>query len=118
MPLISSEEISALRIALLIQKAISDHISWSSMRDPHYLAAFIQNRGAIRGNDEYGKLAAQGLSNSTARALELFQLSGCYTAATNVATEEEWNNARAAIDEFIRGGLSAVRARLAEGKLA
>ena len=81
------------------------------VRDPHYLSSYLLNRHAALHEDEYDRLAAEGIPESSAQALRLFQLNGCYAAASAAMSDQEWDATRAIIDEFIRGGLSAVLTR-------
>lgn len=49
-----------------------------------------------------------GLSEQQARSLYVFQITGCYTAATTLDSML-WKDNQEVIDQFIRGGLSALR---------
>ena len=53
---------------------------------------------------------ATGVSEQQARALFTFQMTGCYTAATTM-DDVLWEENQQAIDQFIRGGMSALRSK-------
>ena len=51
---------------------------------------------------------AAGVTHSQAQALFTFQMTGCYTAAI-LNADVKWAASQQAIDQFIRGGLQALR---------
>ena len=49
-----------------------------------------------------------GVTVDQARALFVFQMTGCYTAATTL-NDARWKDSQRIIDQFIRGGFNALR---------
>lgn len=78
-------------------------------RDPGYLRESIS---AMR--DDPGRCPLQrrlmegGLDETTAWALQVFQISGCYAAAMEIEDPNDWSRAKEAIDRFMRAGIAAL----------
>ena len=83
--------------------------------DDRFLPAFLTEQNTVHNHDMHGVLVRAGYSEMEASALCTFQLSGCFSAArSTVATAEEWEGVRTAIDRFILGGMSACLAAKSE----
>ena len=79
------------------------------VREKGYLPRFLESPRANQPGDEYEQLIAEGLPTAAAQALRTFQMNGCYNAALSVHSDCEWVEIQPVIDEFIRGGIQAVR---------
>ena len=81
------------------------------VRDPGYYAAAMR---AVALRPELSgvavELADAGLGEVEARAIRLFQASGCHAAALSVGPDDDWARVQSTIDRFVRGGLAALRA--------
>lgn len=80
------------------------------VRDPHFLVAALELLfRSADGNGVVGDYVGMGLDADQARIIALFQMSGCYAAALAEPSGADWEKSQSAIDDFIRGGVSAVR---------
>lgn len=79
------------------------------VRDKSYLPRFLEAENSYREGDEFEQLIMDGIPSAAVQALKVFQLNGCYNAALSVHSDREWAEIRPIIDEFIRGGINAVR---------
>ena len=80
------------------------------VNDPLYFPAVMEL--LVTENDEISILddyRRMGLSELQAKAVAMFQLSGCYAAATSLSDEADWTEAQKVIDDFIRGGVQSLR---------
>ena len=75
--------------------------------DPRFIGEFLDAVG--KNDDLYAQALGGTFAPSTIKALRRFQLYGCYAAAMGAHTDQEWDEAQQAIDDFIRGGLAALR---------
>lgn len=76
--------------------------------DDRFLSTFLSQERLLEHHDLYGMLRSAGYTALQARSVCAFQLSGCFsTAKTAVASPEKWEDVRATLDCFIRGGISA-----------
>lgn len=82
------------------------------VNDPAYFPAvmdlLLTGEGKQGILDDYRKM---GLTEQQAHAVAVFQLSGCYAAATNCASAADWAETQRIIDVFVRGGVQALRSR-------
>jgi len=79
-----------------------------AVRDNRFLDSFLVQGGAYAEHDLFGLLVDAGYSDSEARAVCAFQMSGCFSAArSSSASDEDWERIRAVIDRFILGGIAA-----------
>lgn len=53
-------------------------------------------------------LVDAGVDEDIAWALQVFQIAGCYAAAMEVGSDEDWARVQPEIDRFIRGGMAAL----------
>ncbi len=82
-------------------------------RDPRFFTAMM---AFIEESENFSlkeRLIEAGIPKDIARALTLFQMSGCHALATSDRTSNaDWSQVRQAVDRFIEGGVAA----LANGK--
>ena len=78
-------------------------------RDAHFFAtmmSFIEEGESFSLKE---RLIEAGISRDIARALTLFQMSGCHTLATSARVNNaDWPQIRQAVDRFIEGGVAAL----------
>ncbi len=73
-----------------------------------FMDAVLDQRGAYDEHDLFDLMTEAGYTESQARALCLFQMSGCFNAARQLkVSADEWEEVRAVIDRFILGGIAA-----------
>lgn len=82
------------------------------VRDPHYLPTMLR----ISSTDGSSERALKpyldaGLDPRSAERMFTFQMTACYNAALSVESDEEWVAMQRTIDQFIAGGLNALRQR-------
>lgn len=76
---------------------------------PEFLPVFLDELLSGAESDSTLSLyTSTGIDNEEARTLLVFQITGCYMAATT-RSGATWSKSQSIIDTFIRGGLSAVR---------
>ncbi len=81
-------------------------------RDAHFfttMMAFLEESESFSLKEQ---LVEAGIPKDIARALTLFQMSGCHTLATSERMNNaNWPQIRQAVDRFIEGGVAALTSR-------
>ena len=72
---------------------------------PTYIDVILEGDGLEGALEPY---LETGVTREQARALLVFQMTGCYTTAT-MLDDIVWESNQCAIDQFIRGGFAALR---------
>ena len=86
-------------------------------RDGAYLDYLLQSEDTPGYKLHLRELEAAGIPEALARAIWLFQVGGCYTAATRMdCPEEEWERCKALIDRFINAGMESIGVRVSDSK--
>lgn len=81
----------------------------SVIKERTFLDALLTNDDYLQSHDLYRLLTERGYSESQARALSAFQLTGCFTIARlSESDDREWRQIKAAMDTFIQGGIKAL----------
>ncbi len=75
---------------------------------PTFLELVLEKSAGFDGFDALGPYRLPGLTEAQAKTLFTFQMNGCYAAAM-LGKEVVWSDHQKAIDQFIRGGLAALR---------
>lgn len=78
-----------------------------AVREPRFMDSFLLRQGAYETHDLYSVLTDAGYTDAQARAVCSFQLSGCFSAARQTGSDDEWSDIRPVIDRFILGGIAA-----------
>lgn len=90
--------------------AIRDAGKYAALvKDPQFLPTMLElsDVPGFPAEDAPGRL--DGLSPVQQSALRRFQLSGCYSAAMGTDKNIDYTDVMSAIDNFIQGGINAVR---------
>ena len=76
--------------------------------EARFMESFLAQRSTPEGHDLYQILVGAGYTETQAKAVCSFQMSGCFSAARlpNVKPDE-WAQIRPVIDRFILGGIAA-----------
>lgn len=76
--------------------------------DDRFLGSFMGQIENLEKHDLYGILTNAGYAPEQARAVCMFQLAGCFTAARAAHENDgDWQETKAVIDRFILGGIAA-----------
>lgn len=83
-------------------------------KEDRFLSDYLTRIGNLKNGGLNSKvfrnLAEQGCSNVEIFAIYIFQISGCFNLARNpYISEDDWVEAKAAVDIFIEGGLNALK---------
>ena len=82
-------------------------------RDQAFLDYLLDSESSPGYQAHIRKFTAAGIPESLARSLWLFQMGGCYIAATHMAcTKGEWDCCKALIDRFSSAGMESIGVRI------
>lgn len=81
------------------------------VRNPRFFALLLERIVERDGcaHDSMRVYRAAGLDEAQARAVFVFQMSGCYAVALSEVPAVEWQHVQQTLDAFVRGGLAALR---------